>query len=295
MLSRDLLSRLATSWHKRARVRAQVDVDLLYDTEKEDFLDHLLPFADHPLYQAATPELRSTILSCGWLLYNAKTITIETDIVNPVCVNLLNEKFPGVNGFLLKKLITETMVDESYHVHLCVYANEMTKQHRNISVRLPVLSFIKKMQIEQANYAKKWQQDLIQLATAITSEIYITDYLELIHDDKTDLQPLNQLIVKTHRSDELVHGKIFDHLARLIFHHLSKREKAFFMTIMDKPIQWLMDLEWESWLVILTQIGFNNAYRMIEECKTACHLRSLHSSPNKGIEELISLRQQLVS
>lgn len=285
-----LLKRLADGWNKRARVCSDVDLEITFDHEKDDFLEELLPFHTHPSFQSATSEIKSLVLSCGWVAYNAKTIAIETDIVHPVCLNLLADEFPGVGDMLTKRLLTETLVDESYHVHLCLYGNEKTKQERGFQIKIPAFEFIKKMRLLQAEYSEDWKKKLVQLVTSIVTEIYITDYLALVSKAATHpIQPLNSLIVKTHRSDELVHGKIFHHLAKTIFHHLNKKEQQFFAEILPQPLTWLADAEFDLWLHMLNQISFPNAEKMINDCRH----QPVQQEANEGVPDLMALAGEL--
>ena len=43
-----LLQRLADGWNKRARVCSDVDLEIAFDHEKDDFLEELLPFCANP-------------------------------------------------------------------------------------------------------------------------------------------------------------------------------------------------------------------------------------------------------
>lgn len=295
MTSVDLLQRLAKSWNKRSRVCSNLNLDIAFDKEKDDFLVELLPFKDHPSFISISPAMRSKILSCGWIVYNAKTIAIETHIVHPTCMAMLDDQFNGVSDFLSKQLITETLIDESYHIHLCTYGNEITKYHRNINVKLPFFGFVKKMQKLQDNYLEKWKKMIIQLVTSITTEIYITDYLALVSKQHTHpIQPLNSLIVKTHRFDELVHGKIFTHIAKSIFYTLDRKQQAFFAEIMPKPIAWLTDLELNLWLSLLKQIEFPQAEKMINECRILNDEKNQNLPQLKdSILDLLALAQEL--
>lgn len=294
-LSIDLLQRLAKGWDKRARVRSEIDLEIAFDAEKEDFLVELLPFGDHPLFINACPKMKSQILSCGWIAYNAKTITIETEMVFPVCMAILSDQFNKTFDRLTKQLITETLVDESYHIHLCTYGNEITKYHRNLNVKLQSFEFVHKIRHLQDSYADQWKKSIIQLVATIASEIFITDYLSLVSKSESHtIQPLNSLIVKTHRSDELVHGKIFTHIADTIFNHLNKKEKEFFAEMMPKPLVWLSEIEFDLWLFILKQIKFSDAEQMINESKELRTMKihnEIHS--NAGTADFISLAKSI--
>lgn len=289
-----LLERMAKGWYQRARVRSAIDLDLTFDEDKSDFLETLLPFSLHPIYMNFSPKMKSTLLSCGWILYNAKTIAIEKEIVNPVCHLLLDEAFCTLD-FLKKQLITETMVDETYHIHLCLYANELTKQQRKLPIHIGKFAFVQSMKECQANYQETWQQNIIQLITSITSEIYITDYLELMnHKENVLLQPINAFIVKTHRADELIHGKIFTHLAEDVFHKLDLKQKEFFAEMMPKAVAWLALTEFDLWQNILEQLKLKEANQLIQECKESLsHAKIDFINANKGIKDLVTLAENL--
>ena len=92
-----MLDRIANNWPRRAYVKKD-EMQPFFEEGKEDFLERLLPFRDMQQYLACTPELKSKILSCGWLMYNAKTVQIETEVVNPACLNIIQRKLPGLDG-----------------------------------------------------------------------------------------------------------------------------------------------------------------------------------------------------
>src|SRR5262245_47488681 len=115
--TRLLIDRLASNWGRRAQVK-KAELEPLFEPGREDFLESLLPFRDLPHYQAASPELKSRVLSCGWLMYNAKTTQIENEIVNPTCLAALGGELPGLHEESTQLAVSETMVDEVYHIHL---------------------------------------------------------------------------------------------------------------------------------------------------------------------------------
>lgn len=284
-----ILKKLIESWSRRAQVRKiNINEKIQFIEDAEDYLVDLLPFKDHPIFLKAPEDTKRKILSCGWVIYNQKTIAIETEIINPVCVSILSDKVPGVNDPISKEIVSETMVDESYHVLLVMSAINITCQRRNISLKTPAFSLIQNMKKLQSQFSSSWEKTLIQLATAIVSEIFISDYLKLLSENET-IQPINRFTTKIHREDELAHSNIFKNLTKYIYTNLNKKEKKFFAEILAKPVQWFADRELDVWQSVLEQIGFENALKMIKDCK--------HSSSENlnyiDYSELISLANEI--
>jgi hypothetical protein len=101
-------------------------------------------------------------------------------------------------------------------------------------VTLPESQLIVKMRHAQAQCSARWQKVLVQLATAIVSEIFISDYLHVLSQEMT-IQPFNRLTVAAHRHDELAHGSIFKGLAACLYGSLNQHERAFFIEVLPSP------------------------------------------------------------
>ncbi|MGH7173872.1 MAG: diiron oxygenase, partial [Gemmataceae bacterium] len=110
----DRIERLTDSWVSRANVRkAGPDLSLDYDPSKPDFLSELLPFHDHPLYQKADEEHKQAALSCGWIAYNEKTVAIESKIVSPACMHLIDGEVSGFPRHRYRNSVAQALTDES--------------------------------------------------------------------------------------------------------------------------------------------------------------------------------------
>lgn len=263
------LQRLSIGWTKRAGV-------MKYDsTEKElpdfdltcdDFLEELLPFHHHPIYQHASNELKQRVLTYAWILYNQKTIAIETDVVSPACTSIINDEVPGLKDRHSKLLAAESMTDEAFHTLLVTQAIEITKENRDIHVTTPSFSLIRNLKKAQDNYEEPWKKMLILVATAIVSEIFISDYLKLLSESE-HVQPINRITVTAHRLDELNHSKIFKLFAKQLYLALTHEQKIFFAEILPKPIYWFADKELDTWDRILQEISFPGAEEMISDCR----------------------------
>lgn len=261
-----LLNRIAKGWGQRAQVK-QRELDLHYDHDKPDFLERLLPFHTHPTYEALSDHLKQKILSCGWIIYNEKTVAIELDIVSPACQDILYENVPGLDNEWAKEIVCETLVDEAYHLLLVKNANRLTREVRGLGhIRVPQFALVKQMQQEQAKHIAAWAPMLVRLSTAVVSEIFISDYLHLLSDEDS-IQPLNRATVAAHRHDELAHSKIFAELTRNFYQALSSSQRSFFAETLPKSIFWFADKELDLWLDVLQQLGVPQAASMIQDCK----------------------------
>lgn len=287
---RSLLQKMNSVWTKRAQVKKQeVDLNMLLDPTKPDFRVDLLPFKNHQAFQEAPQEIKDKILSCGWLIYNWKTVAIELKVVNPVCQDIIYQMFPGVSDAIIQEVATDTLVDESYHVQLVNQACSVTRQQRGLqTVKSPEFNLVLNMQKEQQLYQEDWQKLLIKLATSVVSEVFVSDYLKLLSSDQT-IQPFNRVVVDTHRRDEDAHSCIFKNLVKCIYSELTREQKEFFISVLPKPVYWFADLELEVWKSLLEQIDFAGAQAIYNDC-SATNTTNLQ---NIDYSEVIELIQEL--
>jgi hypothetical protein len=265
--TRDVLQKLAASWPRRAQVKkAELDASMS-DKGKDDFIPELLPFRDHPLFTAAPTALRRQVLSCGWLAYNEKTVDIEAKIINLACLQIVHGDVPGLRDGASREIAAQTLVDEAYHILLVSRANEITRAQRGLlSVPIPECNLVKQMRACQDRYRESWQRTIIQLATAIVSEVFISDYLKLLSDEMS-IRPFNRLTVAAHRRDELAHGNIFRNLAKCMYTALSAKERAFFVSVLPQPVRWFANLELDVWQTMLEHIQFPDSAKLIRDCR----------------------------
>ena len=290
---RALLQKMANNWHKRAQVKRNVgklnQPEYRFDQSKPDFLVDLLPFKNHHHFQQAPAAVKQKILSCGWLAYNEKTVEIESKIISPACNYIIGREVPGVDDGISQQIASDTLVDEAYHVQLVINACRVTREQRDLrELRLPNFALTTNMYREQSYYSQPWQKILIQLATAIVSEIFISDYLDLLANDQ-EIQPLNRLTVATHRRDEMAHGSIFKFLTKCIYSELNREQKEFFINVLPKPVRWFANTELNVWKSMLQQIGFDHAESMINDCVAFNEVNLM----TMDYTELISLAEEV--
>jgi hypothetical protein len=268
--ARALLQRLAHSWGRRARVkRPEFDDETLFDDSRDDFIPDLLPFREHPAFLAAPDGMRRQILSCGWLAYNEKTVDIEAKIVAPACHHIIYGDVPGLQDGVSKQIAGQTLVDEAYHELLVLNACQVTRDRRGLgAMTLPESQLIVQMRQAQDQCSAPWQKVLVQLATAIVSEVFISDYLKVLSTEMT-IQPFNRLTVEAHRRDELAHGSIFKGLATCLYGSLDQHERDFFTEVLPKPVHWFANIELDVWQAMLQHIGFRATDAVIRDCRSA--------------------------
>jgi len=267
-MTKTVLKRLSQNWENRAKVRNhKLSGEDLFDLEKKDFLTDLLPFKDHPKFIEASEKEKDRILTCGWLAYNEKTIELENFVLTPTCLDIYNNVFPGVDNDVCKEVVSETLIDESYHTFLTSHSSQITKRHRKMeNFRVPKSSLVFNIQRLQSRYPERWQKSTILLATAIVTEIFVGGYLSAIANAK-DIQPLNIITARAHLRDELAHSCIFRGLTNLIYSAMSKVEKEFFSYVLPYPVCWLVENDLDLWNKLLYQINFKERDKLIKECK----------------------------
>jgi P-aminobenzoate N-oxygenase AurF len=145
----------------------------------------------------------------------------------------------------------------------------VTRDKRGLgAMTLPESQLIVKMRAAQAECSAPWQKILVQLATAIVSEVFISDYLKVLSTEMA-IQPFNRLTVYAHWRDELAHGSIFKGLTKCLYGSLNAHERAFFTEVLPKPVHWFANIELEVWQAMLRQIGFGAADTVIRDCRSA--------------------------
>lgn len=254
-LSHILLDKFSNTWSNRSRIRKD-DIPIVhsYEIEKPDFLENLIPIKQCTAYINLPDNIKNKLLSYGWLAYNAKTIAIESKIISPVCYHIIDGHVSGLDNNKAKKIIAQTLIDESYHILLCHYAMSMTERYRLIDRHLfPEFDLVNKIKELEQKFTENWQKILIKLAVAIVSEIFISDYLKVLSDSH-EIVSLNRATVYAHRMDEVAHGYIFKELTKLFFRKLNKKEQRFLAAILHYPVQYFASKELQVWKKILMHI-----------------------------------------
>ena len=126
-----VISRLAGNWQRRATVkRGEPDIDALFDPNRPDYPERIVPFRDHPTWQALPDEVRSRLLSWAWIAYNRHTVLAEQRVANPAFALVMEGEFPGLGGQEMEIALAQAMVDEQYHSLMHITASALTRRKR---------------------------------------------------------------------------------------------------------------------------------------------------------------------
>ena len=185
-----VLTRLADNWSRRAAVkRVEPHLDDEFDPSKSDYPEEILPFHDHPTYQALEPEQRRDLLSWAWIAYNRNTIVAEQRVTNPAFSLVIDGALPGVSSEKLEIALAQVMVDEQYHTLMHLGANAVTRRLRRRTLSdsvLPLSYTAQEHQRLRDASGTSWERNLTTLAFATVAEISINAYLEFAGGESND-------------------------------------------------------------------------------------------------------------
>lgn len=263
-----LFDGLKGSWDNRAVVRNKIlDYELDYDLDMPDFMEDLLPFKNHPLYEDSSQAVKSKILSCGWLIYNEKTVNIETKIISPACINIIDKKFDLFLAENIRENIAQVLTDESYHTLMVIKANALTMKKRQLApFRFPDFDLVSNMQTMLGNLNCSKDKMLLGLACAIVSEMSISDYLSKLSKESS-IQELNRQVIYAHWKDELSHASAFKKILEMAYCGFSKKEIDSLIKYINVARAWFESSELNVWRSVLLQIGFLSCEKMLNECQ----------------------------
>ncbi len=251
--------------HAQARTRSLHD-PAPFQREMPDFVESLLPFAKHPGYQDAGEASRTELLTCAWLIYNAKQIELERSVVMPACLDLLGGTLPGAETSEARLVVAEALTDEGFHILMLDHASEAARRRRGLSVKtIPACYAVERLSAELALPAEPWERRLLVFAAAVVSEVFICSYLRQIASSQT-IQPMHAGITHAHLQDELGHGSIFRALVRDGYQVMSRREKACFIDALPKAVAWFDTQDVAPWHSVLDQLEFPARRELINDC-----------------------------
>jgi hypothetical protein len=255
-------------WPTWAAVKkTELDTERLLDDVHPDFLDSLLPFAGHPAYLRAAPELKARVLSCGWIAYNEKVVQVETAVISPACDDVIRGAVPALARPHIRQTLAQTLVDEAYHVLIVLRASDAARARRGLqALDCGPCSLVVEMRQARDRSAVPWQRILIQLLCAAAIETSISDYLGGL-STASGIQPLNRITTELHRRDEAVHAGIFRELGRALYGALNTAsQREFFQRFLPAPWIWFSRRELEVWRRILRQLSFPGADDVVQDC-----------------------------
>jgi alpha-N-dichloroacetyl-p-aminophenylserinol N-oxygenase len=258
---------LAGSWANRVAARtSNLDLRSYYDETIPDFPLEQVPFRDDPRFLALGPESRRRLLAAAWISYNEKTIAVEKAVVAPACELLLTGAFPGMDTPAFKRTVCQTIVDEQFHVLMCVDACLVARELHDIpTLRIPKPLVTVYLEEFLASCACARDAELAQFAFATVAEVTINAYLNLLANDQS-IQPLNRVTTALHRKDESSHSKLFKEFTKTIFARLDEEARAAYQRGLTSGLEAFAKLDVAAWREILDHLGVPEAADIIQQC-----------------------------
>ncbi len=279
------------NWYKRAQVKSCTPYEgIPFDRDKWDLLPELMPFCNHPLWKPVSESNKGLAATYGWLMYNQKTIDIETKVISPLCYSIIDGSNQLSSGLDFIRVISQTLVDESFHTLLSIEGIQSITKHRNLTpFELPKSKLLKNYE-NSLDHATGWEKEIVQMGVVVASEVLITDYLSLIANSET-IQPLCRMVTRTHWKDELAHANVFNFIATSIISRLPLIQRHFFIESIIQAEDWFSDKEFEIWEVILKFLNIPRAEEIIADSKKA-YTKNISSLANRKINTLVKHLKQ---
>ncbi|MGV9251416.1 diiron oxygenase [Streptomyces sp. NPDC003697] len=270
-LDETVLRRIADAWPRRATIRTDLDrisEPEAYDESLPDYPVRLLPFAEHPLFLAASPEQRQQVITMAWLVYNERVIAAEEYVANPTFAMIMHGAFPGADGVHLKRAVQQTHVDEVWHTYMHMVAMQRTREIRQVTSEpgYPHTVTYRRLLEAEAQASEQWERDLLKLIWTTVSEISVNAYLELLSRDET-VQPLHSLVPRLHARDEAAHSSVMVEVAKALFVHLNKEQRRMFVESLPRALHAFVAQDFEVWPGILRHAGIEAADEIVADCR----------------------------
>ncbi|MVV47759.1 aminobenzoate oxygenase [Pseudomonas sp. PB120] len=264
-----LVVRLNQAWTKRATVCApdKLSVSEAFDPTRPDYPECMVPFFHHPRFQALSDELKSNVVTWGWIGYNLRTVTAEEYVVNPA-LSVIANQYLGKNDWHFREAMQQTLIDEHYHTLMHLRAIERTKEERELDQDLelpPSVTYLRLVALRET-LSEQWQRDLAAITFAVVAEISVNAYLDLLADDQT-IQPQNRRVAELHNRDEYAHSKILAEVAKVMYANMQPTQRAFFAQTLSEALSAFVAQDYSMWEAILTQLGVEDAALIIADTR----------------------------
>jgi hypothetical protein len=261
----DAICKLSRHWRQNAVVNNGGDPSLTIRLEQgqPDFLESLLPFASTVEWQRASEAMRNATLSYAWVLYNHKTVYIESDLILPVCEDLLKGLYPVDQAVLIQEIVSQALVDEAVHTQMSINAANAVLTFRGLEApRYNGFFLTQRRNTLLAQYSSAAEKRLAALGMACASETLVTDYLDKIARADA-IQPLCRQVTAAHANDELAHSSVFTLVLENVVSHLTDREKHIVASAISNAVAMFANKELQAWQGVLSQLHFPDYQRML--------------------------------
>jgi hypothetical protein len=266
-----VINRLAGNWARRASVKQrEPDLDDLFEPDRPDYPDALLPFRDHPTYLALDEETRARLRAWGWVSFNKNIMDIEQRVVNPGFGLLAEDAFGTGFDEPMTIAVTQAMVDEQYHTLMHLNASAVTRRRRGWRIpesALPVGHKARQYGIKVSQAADFEQRALTMLAFTTVAEISINAYLNLVADN-TEIQPINRMTATLHNRDEYCHASITDQIAKAAYERFTPAQRRAFLAALADGLEAFAANDYTTWHRIVSLAGVPGGELMVRDVES---------------------------
>ncbi|MBH1968486.1 MAG: diiron oxygenase [Pseudomonadales bacterium] len=264
-----LIVRLNQAWTKRATVCApdKALVSEPFDPARPDYPESMVPFFHHPAFQALSEELKSNVVTWGWIGYNLRTVTAEEHVVNPA-LSVIANQYLGKDDWHFREAMQQTLIDEHYHTLMHLRAIERTRLDRALDHDLdlpPSVTYLRLVALRE-ELPEQWQRDLAAITFAVVAEISVNAYLDLLADDHS-IQPQNRRVAELHNRDEYAHSKVLAEVAKVMYANMQPPQRLFFARTLSVALSAFVAQDYSMWEAILTQLGVEAASQIIADTR----------------------------
>ncbi len=263
---------LTRSWPRRAAVKKpEPDLDALFEPDRDDFPDALLPFHTHPRYAALDEPARARLRAWGWIAYNKNVIDIEQYVVNPGFGLITSDVFGLAPPDAVVLGVMQAMVDEQYHTLMHQNGNALTRRRRGWALPDAVLPACRTLRAHRDAVQRSTDprhEALVQLAFTTVAETSISAYLALFTGDET-VQPVNRATVAVHRRDELCHATLTGELFTTVFTELDVADRERLFEALTAGIDAFTGGDMTTWAAIVEHEGIPGGREMLADTAAA--------------------------
>jgi hypothetical protein len=212
-------------------------------------------------------ELKSKVMTWGWIGYNLRTVTAEEHVVNPA-LSVIAQQYLGKDDWHFREAMQQTLIDEHYHTLMHLRAIERTKLDRALDQDLdlpPSVTYLRLKALRE-ELPEQWQRDLAAITFAVVAEISVNAYLDLLADDQT-IQPQNRRVAELHNRDEYAHSKVLAEVAKVMYANMQPEQREFFARHLSVALSAFIAQDYSMWEAILTQLGVTDAGSIIADTR----------------------------
>jgi hypothetical protein len=266
-----VIGRLAGNWTRRASVkRAEPDLDDLFEPSRPDYPEAMLPFRDHPAYQAADDDTKAKLRAWGWVSFNKNIMDIERRVVNPGFELLANDTFDTGFDESMTIAVTQAMVDEQYHTLMHLNASAVLRRRRGWRMpesALPIGHKARRYRHRIAEATDFEQHSLSALAFTTVAEVSINAYLDLVADD-SEIQPINRVTATLHNRDEYCHASIADEIAKAAYARFAPGQRRYFLAALVDGLEAFAANDYTTWYRIVELVNLPGGQEMLRDIES---------------------------